>query len=140
MAYDALGISQNALNYVRDRAESIMGYTCRIERVTKPGFDNTTHQVIPGKRTALYEGKCRVWEISSGAPIMVAEDQVTMQTTQISLPWDISPVPERDDEVVIIGADDDDYMIGKRFVIDSSAKAGEMRATRRFQVRGYQKP
>jgi len=140
MVYDPLGISSRAVDYVRERAESIMGYYCKIERVKPPGFDNATHQVIPGQRTTIYEGRCRVWEVSGGAPVMVAEDEVTMQTTNLSLPWDISPVPERDDEVTITASDADDYMIGKRFVIDSSAKAGELRATRRFLVRGYQKP
>lgn len=139
MTYDPLGISSRAIDYVRQRAESVMGYTCRIERVQRPSFNQTTGRSVPGSRDTIYEGRCRVWEVSSGAPVLVAEDEVTMQTTQLSIPWNASPVPERDDEVVIIDADDDEYMIGKRFVIDSSAKAGELRATRRFQVRGYQK-
>jgi hypothetical protein len=62
-----------------------------------------------------------------------------MQSTQLSIPWNTSPVPRKDDEVEIITSPQDPEMVGKRFVIDSSAKTGELRATRRFSVRGYQK-
>jgi len=133
------GISTAAVEYVRTRAESIMGYTCRIERVKKSSFNQETGTAVPGGKTTIYEGPCRVFEVQSGAPMIISEEDVVMQTTQLSIPWDVDPVPIRDDEVQILSADDDQYMVGKRFVIDSSAKAGELRATRRFMIRGYQK-
>jgi hypothetical protein len=132
-------ISQYAINVVRERATDVMRYECRIERVKKPSFNQATGTAIPGSKTVIYEGKCRLWEVSGGGPIMIGEDDVVMQNTQLSIPWDTSPVPERDDEVEITAAPTDGYAVGKRYVIDSSAKAGELRATRRFTVRGYQK-
>jgi hypothetical protein len=131
-------ISQTAIDYVRRTATSIMISTCRIERVNKPSFNTDTGRAVPGSKTTIYEGPCRIWEVSGGAPILVSEDEVTMQSTQLSIPWNASPVPERNDEVEILTSPDP-AVVGKRFVIDTSAKAGEMRATRRFAVRGYQK-
>lgn len=128
-----------ALAYVRDKATENMGYTCRIERVKKPSFDQTTGTATHGEKNTIYEGPCRVWELSGGGPVIIAEDEVTMQNTQLSIPWSTTPIPDRNDEVQILSADDDDDMVGRRFVIDSSARAGEFRATRRFAIRGYQK-
>lgn len=71
---------------------------------------------------------------------MIGEDDIVMQNTQLSLPWSVNPVPKRDDEVEITSAPSDAEIVGKRFVIDSGSKAGEFRATRRFAVRGYEKP
>lgn len=130
-------ISQQAIAFVRQRATDVMIYTCRIERVSKPTFDQETGTATAGSRETIYEGVCRVWEVASGGPVVIAEDEVTMQSTQLSIPWDTPVLPKRDDEVQILTAPQDPHMVGKRFVIDSSAKAGEMRATRRFSVRGY---
>lgn len=132
-------ITQNAINYVRSKATSVLSSECVIERVTRPTYDDTTGTATTGSRTTIYEGPCRVWEVTSGAPILVAEDEVIMQSTQLSIPWDTDPLPNHNDEVEITASRTDTQMVGKRFVIDSSAKAGEMRATRRFAVRVMQR-
>lgn len=131
-------ISDLAINYVRAKAESNMYSTCRIERVTKPSFNQTTGTATPGSKTTIYEGKCRIWEVTGGAPVLIAEEDVVMQATQLSIPWNVSTIPVRNDEVQILSSRSDAHLVGKRFVIDSSAKAGEMRPTRRFSVRGVQ--
>lgn len=112
--------------------------TCRIERVNPPTFDQNSGTAVPGSRVTIYQGKCRIWEVAGGAPVVVGEDDVVMQSTQLSIPYAVSVLPKKDDEVQILSHPTDPHMVGKRFVIDSSAKAGEMRATRRFAVRGYQ--
>ena len=132
-------ITENAINYVRSKATDVMSSECIIERVTPPGFNTTTGTATPGSRSTIYEGPCRVWEVTSGAPVLIAEDEVTMQSTQLSIPWDTSPVPRKNDEVEITSSRTDAFLVGKRFQIDSSAKAGEMRATRRFAVKALQK-
>lgn len=133
------GISDTAIDYVRERATANMRSTCRIERVQKPVFDKNAGRATPGTKLLIYEGICRIWETTGGSPILIGEDDVVMQGTQLSIPWDIDPVPITDDEVQILTSPMDTAMVGKRFVIDSSAKFGEMRPTRRFSVRGYQK-
>lgn len=131
-------ITSYALQYVRSRAAGVMmGYTCRAERITQGGHDDDTLVYTPGSREVLYEGVCRVWEIS-GANVVGLGDtdaELDISTTQISLPWD-SPLLKKNDEIVITAADTDEQMVGKRFQVQSSAKAGELRATRRYSVTG----
>lgn len=131
--------SNIALDYLRDKATEVMTSECRIERVSLPSFDESSGTAVPGGRVTVYEGKCRIWETSQGGPIMIGEDDVVMQNTQLSIPWDVNPVPKRHDEVEITASQSDSAIVGRRFVIDSSAKAGELRPTRRFTVRGYEK-
>jgi len=134
MVYEPTDISSTALAYVRERATGMMNSVCRIERVKRPSFNQETGTAVPGQKTTIYEGPCRIWEVSGGGPIMIAEDEVVTQNTQLSIPWGTNPVPERDDEVQIIEAPTDFSLVGKRFAIESSAKAGDLRATRRFNV------
>lgn len=132
------GIPTLALDYVREQATAIMQGVCKIERVHKPSFDQTTGTATSGSRTEVYRGPCRIWEASSGGLVMVGEDEVQMENTQLSIPWATDPVPKRYDEVEIISHNTDSSLVGRRFQILTSAKAGELRATRRFSVRGYQ--
>ena len=128
-------ISSYARSYVRSRATNVMGYECKAERVTQGGHDETTLIYSPGSRTELYEGVCRVWELGGASVVGLGDTDadIDISTTQISLPWD-SPLLKKDDEIVITGAVTDDMMIGKRFQVQSAAKAGELRATRRYSV------
>lgn len=116
-----------------------MQYKCKIERVT-PGDHNEDSLVYtPGSRTVIYDGICRVWEISGGSPVVVSETDIVMQTTQLSIPWNVEVIPQRWDEVLVYDAPTDPALVNKRFQIQDSAKAGEMRATRRFTVISMEK-
>lgn len=128
-------ISSYARSYVRSRATNVMGYECKVERVTQGSHDETTLIYSPGSRTTLYEGVCRVWELSGASVVGLGDTDADLDiaSTQISLPWD-SPLLKKDDEIVIISAVTDDTMVGKRFQVQSGAKAGELRATRRYAV------
>lgn len=127
-------ISPAALAYVRARATDVMTYTCRIERVTGPDYDEETLVASPGSRTTIYEGVCRIWEVSGPGVIMVGEEEYSTQTTNLSIPWDTTTVPTRHDQGVITGAELDPVLVGKRFSILDVAKAGQLRATRRFTI------
>lgn len=135
-----LGISKRARAYVRRRATVGMFTTCQIERVSEGNWNSNTNLVMAGARSIVYEGPCRIWEVSGGSSFVVADDEETLlQTTNLSIPWDVDPVPERNDEVVVLSSLVDDQMVGKRYRILSSAKAGDLRATRRFVVQGVNK-
>ncbi len=132
-------VSARARAYVRSRASMEMAYTCRIERVTKGTHDDDTLIYLAGTRTTVYEGKCRIWEISGAGAVVVGDSDLDIATTQLSTPYD-APVARKNDEVLILNAPtQDDSMLGKRFQIQSSAKAGELRATRRYTVTVVQK-
>lgn len=121
--------------YVRTRATEVMEYDCRIERVNRPeSYDEDTLVLAPSDRETVYEGKCRVWELAGASLVAVGDTDTYVQATQLSIPWDTTEVILRYDEVEILDAPQDSQMVGKRFEIQNVAKAGELRATRRFEV------
>jgi len=132
-------ISRQAIDFVRKRATEVMQYQCRIERVTAGEHDEDSLVYTPGSRTVIYEGVCRVWEVSGGSPVVINESDIVMQSTNLSIPWDVPVVPQRNDEVLITSAPTDPALLNKRFQIQDSAKAGEMRPTRRFTVISMEK-
>lgn len=128
-------ITAYARQYVRTRATQVMEFDCRIERVNRPeNYDEDTLVLTPSDRETIYEGKCRVWELAGAAIVAVGETDTYQQATQLSIPWDTPEIIKRYDEVEIVGAPQDSQMVGKRFEIQNVAKAGELRATRRFEV------
>lgn len=135
---EAAPITAYARNYVRRKATAQMTATCRIERVEGPTVDPATLRATSGARTTIYEGRCRVWEVTGGGTFMVGEEEYGLQNTNLSIPWDADPVPRKDDEGVILTSPYDPDMVGRRFQINDTAKAGDLRATRRFQVKMLQ--
>jgi hypothetical protein len=129
-------ITAYARKYVRDRATEVMEYTCQITRGGVPaGYDeDTLVYTAGGLAEVIYEGPCRVWEVSTGGVVVVGDTDVYTQATNLSLPWDTPAVIKRYDEVEILTAPQDSQMVGERFEIATTAKAGELRATRRFEV------
>jgi hypothetical protein len=131
-------ISAEARQYVRARATEVMEYTCRITRGAPPeGYDEDTLVYTPaGLAEEVYTGPCRIWEVAGAASVVVGDTDVYQQTTQLSIPWDTSALIMRYDEVEILTAPQDSQVVGKRYEIQTVAKAGELRATRRFEVTG----
>ena len=129
-------ISAYARRFVRARATAVMEYTCQITRRSGPGGydENTLVYTASGPQELLYDGPCRVWEVTAGGAVVVGDTDVYTQATQLSIPWDISVVIMRYDEVEITAAPQDSQMVGERFEIQGTAKAGELRATRRFDI------
>lgn len=126
-------ITARARAYVRRRATQHMLYTVRVERVTPPSFDEVSLHATAGSRTTVYEGVGRVWEITGSTTINIGEADLDIQSTQLSLPWN-APLLKKNDEVLVTVAPTDAAMVGKRYQIQSSAKAGDLRATRRYAI------
>jgi hypothetical protein len=129
-------ISAEARRYVRARATEVMEYTCQIYRGSTPeGYDESTLVYTAGGLADLiYEGPCRIWEVAGASAVVLGDTEVYQQPTQMSIPWDESVIIRRYDEVLITEAPEDSQMVGERFEIQSIAKGGELRATRKFQV------
>jgi hypothetical protein len=115
-----------------------MEYTCRIERSGVPeGYDeDTLIYTAEGVATVIYEGTCRIWEVANASSVVVGDTDVYQMTTNLSIPWDTPEEIKRYDVVTILTSHTDDQMVGKRYEIQTVAKAGELRATRRFEVTG----
>jgi hypothetical protein len=133
-------ISPAARRYVRSRATAVMQYRCNAERVVPGGFNNVSLIGSSGDRTLIIEDSpCRIWEIQGASAVALGETEIMVQNVQLSLPWD-SEVLKKSDEIVITFAPTQDItVLGKRFEIISSAKAGELRATRRYSVRAIER-
>lgn len=131
-------ITAEARQWVRARATAVMEYTCQIVRGDVPeGYDEDTLVYTPaGLGTVVYEGPCRIWEVANASSFVVAETDIYQMTTNLSIPWDTTTVIRRYDEVTILTAPQDSQMVDKRYQIQTVAKAGELRATRRFEVIG----
>jgi len=113
-----------------------MSYTVRVERLDgRPYYDEATLEGIMPERTQIYQGIARIWEVTGTSSISIGESDVDIQSTQISLPWN-TPLLQKNDEIQVLSATTDSVMVGKRFQVQSSAKAGELRATRRYNVIG----
>lgn len=131
-------ISAEARQWVRARATEVMEYTCRITRGGVPeGYDENTLIYTPeGVADVIYEDICRIWEVASANSITVGDTDIYQMSTQLSIPWDTPAIVKRYDEVTILTAPQDSQMVGKRYEIQTVQKAGELRATRRFEVTG----
>jgi hypothetical protein len=128
----------HAISYVRGQATAVMTSTCRITRGSRPeGYDEDTLVYTPeGIAEVVYEGKCRIWEVSGAGAVVVGDTDIYQQTTNLSIPWDEPAVIRRYDEVLILTDNLDPQLVGKRYEIQTVAKAGAMRPTRRFEVTG----
>jgi hypothetical protein len=132
-------ISKLARQYVRTRTEDIMSYECRVERMTPPSYDEDTLITTAGGRLTIYEGKFRLWEITGATGLNIGGEDLMLESTQASFPYD-SPLFRKDDEIVITAVPEQDLMLmGNRYQIQTKAKAGELRATRRYTVTSVQR-
>lgn len=131
-------ISTHAIDYVRGQATAVMTTTCQIfSREVPEAYDEETLvYTAAGLAEMVYEGVCRIWELAGGSSFVVSETDIYQQSTQLSIPWDTTAVIKRYDEVIIVDDPNDPQMAGKRYEIQTVAKAGAMRATRRFEVTG----
>lgn len=131
--------TDRARAYVRSRATSVMTYECKVERLAAPSYDETTLIASPGTRTTIIEfSVCRVWEVQGASVVNLGETELMVENVQISLPYD-TPVLKKHDEIVITNTPtQDDTLLGKRFSVISSARAGELRPTRRYAVKAVE--
>lgn len=131
-------VTSLARNYVRTRIEDVMAYECRVERVSAGGLnDDLIYE--SGSRSTLYVGKFRLWEITGATGLNVGGEDLMLESTQASFPYD-SPLFRKDDEIVITAAPVQDLLLlGSRYQIQTKAKAGELRATRRYTVTSVQR-
>lgn len=122
-----------AIQAVRSRALLFMTSTVQIRKAVKPTFDINTGRAASGSGALVYEGLARIWEVTQGGSVVVGEDDVNLENTQLSIPWNISPVPQKGDLVKVLTSDDAN-LVGRVFAIRSAAKSGLLRPTRRFNV------
>lgn len=79
-----------------------MTATITITRGQLGVFDATTGRVGGLQSgTTIYSGKARIHTVSGEGSISIGEGQIDQRQAIISIPWDASPVPARDDLIVV---------------------------------------
>lgn len=131
------GISPRARSYVRRQAKLIQhAGRVRIFTLSEVGYDKDSRMHQPATEEVLYEGPFRIWEVTGRSGVAIGDSEVLLQTTNLSIPWDaeVTRMPRHGDMFEILQHPTDSSIEGARGEIQESAKAGELRATRRFAV------
>lgn len=129
-------ISPRAKAYVRRAAEAQFQCSVRIFETTVPTLNASTGLYTSVEGADVYAGPARIWSVDGSGVVMVGEGDLALQSTYCSIPWDATPVPEVDNQVVITACADDPELVGRSFRIMSVDGGGQTRATRRMQVTG----
>lgn len=128
-------ISPRAKTYVRRAAEAQFACTVRIFQTTVQALNTGTGLYTAVEGADVYAGPARIWSVDGAGVIATGEGDFAMQSTYCSIPWDHTPVPEVDQQVLVVSSDDTG-LIGRTFRIMSVDGGGQMRATRRMQITG----
>ena len=136
-------VSPYARNYARRHASAHMYYTVQIERMGDPYFDEATGRMTPRVAEIVYTGPARIWTVSGPQVFTVGEDQMSFDQTNMSIPWNVIPVPHRDDIATVLTYDThsgfgDPELLGRSFRILDVQLGGQMYATRRMTVSAIQ--
>lgn len=131
-----IGFSRKAKAYIRRRASGnqMLTDTCRITRPTGDSYLDANNDYVPVEGPVIYEGPCRLWESSSGMAVQIGDGELVVSSTFLSLPWDIFPIPSENDVCLITMSDDND-VIGRTVTLGGPARGGNLRATRKYQIR-----
>ena len=128
-------ISQFSRSYLRVRAVELMSDECVIFRPGNGGkvtYNPSNRQATVGSGTTIYSGPCRMWEVTGGSPVILADDELVVSQLWLSIPYNAA-VPEPEDQVRITDSDDES-LVGRHVKIMSIVRGGGLRASRRMQV------
>jgi hypothetical protein len=132
-------VSPYARGYARRHATAHMYYMVQIERMAAGVFDSASGQITTSVKSIIYTGPARIWTVAGPQVIAVGEDQMAFTQTNMSIPWDATPVPNRDDIATVLNytahpAFGDPSLIGRSFRVLDVQFGGQMYATRRMSV------
>ena len=124
--------------YVQRRAVAVMIDTITIHRPTKGTFDTNTGLLESDISQKIYEGQARIYTVEGPSVISVGEADLSMRNTYISIPANSSPVPNRDDVIMVLEAVSDDDLQGRSFRVLDVSGGGLVRAVRRMLCVGIE--
>jgi hypothetical protein len=125
-------VSQRSREYVRDRIQDHMEAYVTIYRHGDADFSATTGLVTYPSRSPYYAGKARVWQLNDGDAVVSGEADITILTTNISIPW-TAPSPLKDDILVINRNVVDATTVGRVFRVMYVDGGGYIGGTRRMR-------
>jgi hypothetical protein len=95
----------------RSAAETLMTDACTVTRVTAQTTDPNTGAVTD-TRTTVYEGPCKVRQVTSSEPAQVGEAKVVVGAYVLSLPMSAAAV-HVDDDAEITASGHDPALVGR---------------------------
>ena len=123
-----------ARSYVRSHSEAHFNCQVSINRHADWTLDGVSGELEITQGNSIYSGEARIWSSDTGSVLALGEADINTMATYVSIPWDASPVPDRDDIVTVSSCPGDPDLAGRAFRIMSVDGGGLMRATRRMQV------
>lgn len=128
--------SQFSRSYLTSRATMLLEEECIIKRPVEGRvmYDPATRRTINVTRMDIYQGPCRLWELSSGSHIVIGAEEFTTSVLRLTVPWDVDPVPEVDD-VFQMTKSTDSSIVGRWLEIIHVTRGGGLRGSRTFTVR-----
>lgn len=130
-------ISDRGVSYVRDRIQQLMTSSVSIYSHAEPVLNESTGLLESPLGAAKYTGKARIWESNTGETILMGEAAVTMSRTSISIPFDTTYIPVKDDIVKVLTCFQDKSLVGKYYRVVSIDGNGQIGAVRRMGVVSY---
>jgi hypothetical protein len=102
----------------------------RIQRPAVPDYDPVSGYAVGVKADVPgYEGKAHVHPVTSAGTVYTGDTLTALMSVQVSLPYNATPVPREEDQVVIV-ADDDPALVGKTLRITDVGSGGIGRPVR----------
>lgn len=125
-------ISKYSALYVRTRALNYMTAAIRVLRMGAPVLDETTGESTAVYTEIVYQGKARVWSVEAAGVLELGDGRITTRQTNVSIPWDATPVPKNDDMVIVDDFGGDVDLDTQAFRIIGVDGGGLIRAARRL--------
>lgn len=121
--------------YVRARALADMLDTIRIVRTGRGTLDETTLQMGMTSLSIVYEGEARIATASGGGVVMVADETLDTQNTNIYVPYQV--VAQQDDVVLVLSDQSDTDNVSRAFRVMDVDNGGLLRMARTLTCTGY---
>lgn len=117
------GIPQVGINYLRAQATALMPSQVTIKRPAVTGYNPATGLAIGVTGTTGYSGAAHIHPTKPGGASYAADSLQEISQVQVSIPWNATPVPHEEDQVLVV-ADTDPALVGKTLRIVEVVKGG----------------
>lgn len=117
------GIPQVGIDYLRNQSAALMTSTVTIKRPAVPVYSASTGYAVGTTSQTGYSGPAHIHPATGGAVTYQADQLVGVMQVPVSIPWDASPVPIEDDQVLVV-ATEDPALLGRTLRIVDVSKGG----------------
>lgn len=117
------GIPVDATNYIRSVTKAGMRSVVQVVTPDVPVYDDVTGFATGTTKAVGYSGPATVHDAQGGSEQEFADGLVEVNTIQIAVPFDATPVPQVEDHLTVT-ATDDPTLVGETLRIISISNGG----------------